>query len=78
MQYDWTDPVPQNMGNEEKQIYYKLRRLSRKTNNPDIWPDGRVWSEEEVVAALENEPIKKPVAGGEISPPDGESDSEEE
>lgn len=73
MQYDWTDPVPQNMPDDEKQVYYKLRRLSRKTDNPHIWPDGRIWSEEEIIAALDGgTPVKKSAAAGDILPPRGE------
>jgi hypothetical protein len=61
MQYDWTHPIPQNMDAEEQALYYKLRRISRQTDNPDIWPDGKVWTEDQIADALETEPIKKPV-----------------
>lgn len=61
MQYDWRNPIPQNMDAEEQAIYYKLRRISRQSGNPDIWPDGKVWTEDQIADALETEPIKKPV-----------------
>ena len=62
MQYDWTNPIPQNMEREEKGLYYRLRRISRQSDNPDIWPDGKVWTEGEIADALESEPVKKPAA----------------
>lgn len=62
--YDWTNPRPEAMSADERRAYYALKRISSRLRDPGFWPDGKVWTEAQIVEALASEPIKKSCCNG--------------
>ena len=70
--YDFTDPSTQLMDADTKHVFNQLCRRASKAGDPSLHPAGRVWTEDEVIAALYTEPKKNDVAAGDNSPRDEE------
>lgn len=64
--YDFSQP-PTPADDDAFQAYYRMRRISKQLKQPDLMPDGRVMTEAEVVAVLEQAPKKNAVAMGSIT-----------
>ena len=64
--YDFTQP-PAPADDDAFQAYYRMRRISKQLKQPELMPDGRVMTEAEVVAVLEQAPKKNAAATGSIA-----------
>lgn len=73
--YDFSQP-PTPADDDAFQAYYRMRRISKQLKQPDLMPDGKVMTEAEVVAVLEQAPKKNAVVMGSITTAGTEDDGE--
>lgn len=64
--YDFKQP-PTPADDDAFQAYYRMRRIAKQLKQPDLMPDGKVMTEAEVVAVLEQAPKKNAVVTDSIT-----------
>ncbi len=64
--FDFTQ-APASTDSDAFQAYYRMRRIAKQLARPDLLPDGKVMTESEVAAVLEQAPKKNAAVTGNVA-----------